>query len=127
MEQPAFGPEGDGAEFFRSGEMGDQPCGGALRGGVQTGVTTDGIKADLGITIYRVHCGQEFALCVTFQLTGHLLRIILRQCSHLKVKGTVGGHDIQRPATLDKTRLHRGKRGIKTPIMMLRRGQPLAD
>jgi hypothetical protein len=62
-----------------------------------------------------------------FQLTGHLLRIILRQCSHFKVKRTVGGHDIQRPATLNQTRLHRGKRRIKTRIMMFRRGQPLAD
>jgi len=60
-----------------------------------------------------------------FQFPGHLLRIVLWQCAHFKVKRTLGGHDIQRPAALNQTRLYRGKRRIKTRIMMFRRSQPL--
>ena len=102
--------------------MGNQPCGGALRGGVQTRITADGIKTDRRVATDGLHVGQKLALCVMFQFPGHLLRIVLRQCTHFKVKRTLGGHDIQRPAALNQTRLYRGKRRIKTRILAFRRG-----
>ncbi|SLW84062.1 Uncharacterised protein [Klebsiella pneumoniae] len=98
-----------------------------MRGGVQTGIAAEGIKADLGVAVHGAHLRQEFALRVAFQLLRHLLRVILRQRANFKVKCAFGRHNIQRPPALNQAGLHCGERRIKTRILAFRRGEHLAD